>query len=256
MFDPTPSTQDPLSQFAEVKKPELGLDLIATKSIVTDMQLDSPDPSLYETPTCREQKSEMCIKTGWSKLLTSMEEQVINLFSEKAVLSELPEAQKAMVEAQVPPEVQEDVFEQAKEKLKFVATWCAHEALENAVLHGNKSDPEKTVQIATGFTPAGNFLLWIQDEGPGFRPADVPVAWLDEQLGIATGRGLQTALGLMGHDEWARLWTEESPANWPTELSHEISGSLRFFNSGSGVEFRFGWQRVISEAYTKLKKAS
>ncbi|MEB3201582.1 MAG: ATP-binding protein [Synechococcus sp.] len=63
-----------------------------------------------------------------------------------------------------------------------------HEALVNAVQHGNGCDPAKLVRVRRIETP--NWLVWqVQDEGPGLAPAARTVS-LPNQLDAANGRGL------------------------------------------------------------------
>ena len=63
-----------------------------------------------------------------------------------------------------------------------------HEALVNAVLHGNLCDPAKSLRVRRIMTP--NWLVWqIQDEGNGFPESD-RVSSLPSDLEAETGRGL------------------------------------------------------------------
>ena len=50
------------------------------------------------------------------------------------------------------------------------------EALANAILHGNQSDPTKRVAVACfcECEATGGLLLVVRDEGSGFDPAEVP----------------------------------------------------------------------------------
>ena len=63
-----------------------------------------------------------------------------------------------------------------------------HEALVNAVKHGNKSDPRKNIRVRRIITP--NWCVWqIQDQGSGFelkkRNYDLP-----KRISSVNGRGL------------------------------------------------------------------
>lgn len=66
------------------------------------------------------------------------------------------------------------------------------EALANAILHGNHSDPSKNVIVA-GFCecekPSG-LLLVVRDEGLGFDPAKVPDPTTAQGIYSAHGRGI------------------------------------------------------------------
>jgi serine/threonine-protein kinase RsbW len=63
------------------------------------------------------------------------------------------------------------------------------EALVNAIKHGNRFDPSKSVRIAYNVLPE-RFDVVITDEGPGFDPADVPDPTAIENLERPCGRGL------------------------------------------------------------------
>jgi len=45
---------------------------------------------------------------------------------------------------------------------------CAREALDNAVVHGNREDPDKQVHISCRCEPGKEFSVVIRDEGSGF----------------------------------------------------------------------------------------
>ena len=63
-----------------------------------------------------------------------------------------------------------------------------HEALVNAVRHGNAENPAKRLRVRRILTP--NWLIWqIQDEGDGL-PGPARIACLPEQLDANHGRGL------------------------------------------------------------------
>lgn len=63
------------------------------------------------------------------------------------------------------------------------------EALANAVLYGNGSDPDKHVRVEVSLT-ADRVVLDVVDEGGGFDPASVPDPTLPANLDRAGGRGL------------------------------------------------------------------
>ncbi|MGB1774930.1 MAG: ATP-binding protein [Synechococcus sp.] len=63
-----------------------------------------------------------------------------------------------------------------------------HEALVNAVRHGNQHNPEKRLRVRRVLTP--NWLIWqVQDEGTGM-PNAARVAALPEDLDARSGRGM------------------------------------------------------------------
>tara|TARA_B100000700_G_C14947018_1_gene809712 strand:- start:359 stop:817 length:459 start_codon:yes stop_codon:yes gene_type:complete len=63
-----------------------------------------------------------------------------------------------------------------------------HEALVNAVKHGNLSDPSKRLRVRRIITP--NWFVWqVQDQGKG-TPNDFRKGILPERLEVDSGRGL------------------------------------------------------------------
>lgn len=70
------------------------------------------------------------------------------------------------------------------------------EALANAMIYGNRSDPEKRVRIAVEMDPT-RVAVEVCDEGEGFDPSRVPDPTLPEFLERAGGRGLFLLYQLM-----------------------------------------------------------
>lgn len=78
---------------------------------------------------------------------------------------------------------------QFSEKVIFGIKLAMEEALVNAVRHGNRMDDTKLVRIR--FTVnAEHCLIEIEDQGPGFRPEEVPDPTAPENLERPSGRGL------------------------------------------------------------------
>jgi serine/threonine-protein kinase RsbW len=70
----------------------------------------------------------------------------------------------------------------------------AMEAVNNAILHGNKLNPEKSVDIEIAYI--GNELqIIVTDEGSGFIPENVPDPTTPENIEELNGRGIY----LMSH---------------------------------------------------------
>ena len=71
---------------------------------------------------------------------------------------------------------------------------CTMEAVNNAIIHGNKADISKIVQV--NILPEREELkISIEDQGPGFRPDKVPDPTKVENIEKLTGRGIY----LMSH---------------------------------------------------------
>lgn len=64
------------------------------------------------------------------------------------------------------------------------------EAVNNAIHHGNKSDPSKMVEIT--FQSNGDVLLsfTVKDEGPGFKFDNLPDPTDPERISEPNGRGV------------------------------------------------------------------
>lgn len=75
------------------------------------------------------------------------------------------------------------------EEAIFAIHLSLEEALTNAVRHGNKSDPAKTVSVEVLITPE-KFDISITDQGSGFCPEMLPDPRLGENLYKTEGRGV------------------------------------------------------------------
>ena len=65
----------------------------------------------------------------------------------------------------------------------------ALEAVNNAILHGNHSNPEKFVEIEIEFTNK-ELKIRVKDEGTGFKPEEVPDPTIPENIEALNGRGV------------------------------------------------------------------
>lgn len=63
------------------------------------------------------------------------------------------------------------------------------EAVNNAIVHGNKADPTKEVRILCDLTPEALHLR-VLDQGGGFDPASVDSPLKEENLLRESGRGI------------------------------------------------------------------
>ena len=64
------------------------------------------------------------------------------------------------------------------------------EAIVNAVVHGNRLNPDTKVQVECYALPERQILLVVRDEGPGFDPGEIEDPTKPENLERATGRGI------------------------------------------------------------------
>jgi serine/threonine-protein kinase RsbW len=82
------------------------------------------------------------------------------------------------------------------------AELALREALANAILHGNKSEPRKRVQLDCYQESDGTLLLVVQDEGRGFDPAAVRDPTRPENLTRTAGRGIYLIKHFMDEVEY------------------------------------------------------
>lgn len=75
---------------------------------------------------------------------------------------------------------------------------CLNEAFVNAIVHGNKLDPNKKVIINAEVEPKR--VIWtVKDEGPGFDYNHLPDPTAPENLENLTGRGVFIVKQLADH---------------------------------------------------------
>ena len=75
------------------------------------------------------------------------------------------------------------------EAASFAIRLAIEEALNNAIEHGNRFDPEKKVTVRFEVNTK-RATITIADEGSGFDPSGVPDPTADENLEKPTGRGI------------------------------------------------------------------
>ena len=66
---------------------------------------------------------------------------------------------------------------------------AALEAVNNAIILGNKSDPGKLVDVEIDFKD-NDITITVTDEGNGFRPEKIPDPTLPENIEELSGRGV------------------------------------------------------------------
>ena len=90
-----------------------------------------------------------------------------------------------------------------EESATFAIRLSLEEAMANAMMHGNAGDESKRIQLNCSIGPQ-QICLEIQDEGPGYDPDTVPDPTADENLTIASGRGLALIKAFMTRVEIPR----------------------------------------------------
>ncbi|MCX8080796.1 MAG: ATP-binding protein [Bacteroidia bacterium] len=75
------------------------------------------------------------------------------------------------------------------------------EAVNNAIIHGNQNNPEKTVTIQYEVKP-NKITFIVKDEGKGFDNESVPDPTAQENLNKSGGRGIFIMKKLSDHIEF------------------------------------------------------
>jgi serine/threonine-protein kinase RsbW len=70
------------------------------------------------------------------------------------------------------------------------------EAINNGILHGNKSDPTKSV-FASCSVDSRTLVFRVRDQGRGFKPEEVPDPLEEKNLLKTSGRGIFLMRSLM-----------------------------------------------------------
>jgi serine/threonine-protein kinase RsbW len=82
------------------------------------------------------------------------------------------------------------------------------EALANAVIHGAKEDPSKTVECLVSSEEERGLLIVVRDPGTGFSPEAIPACTMGENLYSNHGRGIYLINQLMDKVEFKKNGTE------------------------------------------------
>jgi serine/threonine-protein kinase RsbW len=83
----------------------------------------------------------------------------------------------------------------------FAVRLALDEALNNAIKHGNRHDPNKKVHVEANVTPRRIEII-IEDQGNGFERHHVPDPRKEENLEKCSGRGVFLIESYMDKVEW------------------------------------------------------
>lgn len=86
----------------------------------------------------------------------------------------------------------------------FGVRLALEEALVNAIKHGNRLDPAKSVQIACQIGK-DSVRIEIEDQGDGFQINDVPDPTMEENLDRPSGRGIMLMRAFLSAVEYNEL---------------------------------------------------
>jgi serine/threonine-protein kinase RsbW len=90
------------------------------------------------------------------------------------------------------------------EEAAFGIDMAVREAITNAMLHGNKFDETKQVEISIKRTST-LLEISVRDEGAGFNPVGVPDPTKEENLLKSSGRGIFFMRNFMDEVDWSVL---------------------------------------------------
>jgi serine/threonine-protein kinase RsbW len=83
----------------------------------------------------------------------------------------------------------------------FGIDMAVREAVTNAVLHGNRQDDNKIVEIILKSLPDA-VEISVHDQGSGFNPEEVPDPTANENILKASGRGIFFMRTFMDEVDW------------------------------------------------------
>jgi serine/threonine-protein kinase RsbW len=83
----------------------------------------------------------------------------------------------------------------------FAIHLAAEEAIVNAIVHGNRLDPEKRVAVVCEVTVT-RVMIEVSDEGDGFDPGQVPDCTAEDRLDVPSGRGVMLMRSFMTRIEY------------------------------------------------------
>jgi serine/threonine-protein kinase RsbW len=83
----------------------------------------------------------------------------------------------------------------------FGIDMAVREAITNAVLHGNRQDENKTVDIVLKSSPDA-VEISVHDQGAGFNPEEVPDPTANENILKTSGRGIFFMRTFMDEVDW------------------------------------------------------
>lgn len=82
------------------------------------------------------------------------------------------------------------------------------EAIANAVVHGCREDPGKSVKVTVACEEEHGMLIVVRDPGVGFDPTSVPSPLVGENIYASHGRGIYLINQLMDEVRYERGGTE------------------------------------------------
>ncbi len=91
---------------------------------------------------------------------------------------------------------------------EFAVEMALREALTNAIVHGNREDPNKKVRICCACDSKRGMLIVVKDQGEGFDPSMIPSPLIGQNIHAEHGRGIYLINLLMDEVQFRRGGTE------------------------------------------------
>jgi serine/threonine-protein kinase RsbW len=91
---------------------------------------------------------------------------------------------------------------------EFEVETALREALANAVIHGCRQDPGKTVQVCVACDESRGMIIVVRDPGEGFDPGEIPSPVVGQNIYASHGRGIYLINQLMDEVHFGRGGTE------------------------------------------------
>lgn len=91
---------------------------------------------------------------------------------------------------------------------EFEIETSLREALANAIKHGCRNDPRRTVEASVLCDESRGMLIVVRDPGPGFDPAAVPSPIVGQNVFSEHGRGIYLINQLMDEVRFEKGGTE------------------------------------------------
>jgi len=88
------------------------------------------------------------------------------------------------------------------EEAAFRIDMAVREAVTNAVLHGNRQEQSKAVELTLKSSPDA-IEISVHDQGQGFNPEEVPDPTKEENLLKSSGRGIFFMRNFMDEVYWS-----------------------------------------------------
>jgi serine/threonine-protein kinase RsbW len=90
---------------------------------------------------------------------------------------------------------------------RFAVRLAVEEAVTNAIKHGNRLDPRKTISIGMD-VDSRQVEITVADQGSGFDPASVPDPTTQENLEKPSGRGIMLMRAYMDQVQYNPVGTQ------------------------------------------------